>query len=191
MIGPSHRRRASEMHRVGVEMGHGLHDLAHHNGWATAQVLAFCQGLDKPTLETTVPGTFGTIIETLRHIIDAEASYLFRLTGAWPTHPWCGDDAVGLDVLAERAAVLATTFEQFLAGDWDSERLGEARGDDGEVFTVRAGIFLTQALHHANEHRAHVCTILGAMGYDPPGVSAWDYAFATGRSTLKTMPPEA
>ena len=166
-------------------MEHGLHDLARHNAWATAQLLTFCQGLDESTLNATVPGTFGTIIETLRHIIDAEASYLFRLTGAWPTHPWRGDAAVGLDVLAERAAVLATTLERFLAGDWDSERLGEARGDAGEVFAVPAGVFLTQALHHANEHRAHVCTILGALGCEPPGVSAWDYAVATGRMTLK------
>jgi uncharacterized damage-inducible protein DinB len=163
-----------------------LHDLAGHNAWATAQVLAFCRGLDGPALEATVPGTYGTIIETLRHLIDAEASYLWRLTGAWPAHPWRGDDAVGLDVLAERAAVLATTLEQFLAGDWDGERLGEARGDRGEVFAVPAGVFLTQALHHANEHRAHVCTILGALGHEPPDVSAWGYALATGRSKLKS-----
>jgi uncharacterized damage-inducible protein DinB len=165
-------------------MGHGLRDLAKHNAWATAQTLAFCQGLDEPTLNTTVPGTFGTIIATLRHMIDSEASYLFRLTGAWSAYPWRKDDAVGLDVLAERAAVLATTLERFLAGDWDDERLGEAYGDD-EVFVVRAGVFLTQALHHANEHRAHVCTILGALGYEPPDVSAWGYALATGRMTPK------
>src|SRR5918997_4960861 len=171
-------------------MGHGLHDLARHNAWATAQTLAFCQGLDEPTLHATVPGTYGTIIATLRHIIDAEASYLYRLTGAWPAHPWRGDDAVGLAVLAERAAVLATTWEHFLAGDVDSERLGEARGDRNEVFAVPAGVFITQALHHANEHRAHICTILGALGHEPPDVSAWGYADATGRSWLKATPVE-
>jgi hypothetical protein len=40
-------------------------------------------------------------------------------------------------------------------------------------------------LHHANEHRAHVCTILGALGHEPPDVSAWGYAGATGRSWPK------
>jgi uncharacterized damage-inducible protein DinB len=167
-------------------MGHGLHDLARHNGWATAQLIGFCRELDEATLNATVPGTYGTILETLRHLINSEASYLYRLTGAWTAHPWPGDSAVGLDVLAERAAILATTLERFLAGDWDSARLGEARGDDDEVFAVRAGIFLTQALHHANEHRAHVCTILGALGYEPPDVSAWGYALATGRMTPKS-----
>jgi uncharacterized damage-inducible protein DinB len=165
-------------------MGNGWHDLAGHHAWANAQLLAFCQGLDGPTLETTVLGTYGTILETLRHLVDSEASYVYRLTGAWPAHPWREDAAVGLDVLTERAAVLAATLQRFLAGDWDDERLGEARGDD-EVFAVRAGVFLAQALHHANEHRAHVCTILGALGYEPPDVSAWGYALATGRMTPK------
>lgn len=165
-------------------MGNGWHDLAGHHAWATAQLLACCQGLDEETLQATVPGTYGTIIETLRHLVDAEASYVYRLTGAWPAHPWRHDEAVGLDVLADRGAVLADTLERFLAGDWDDERLGEARGDD-EVFAVRAGVYLAQALHHANEHRAHICTILGALGFEPPDVSAWGYALATGRMTSK------
>jgi uncharacterized damage-inducible protein DinB len=168
-----------------MEMDGGLRDLVRHNAWATNELLAYCRGLDVATLDETVPGTYGSIIETLQHLVDSEASYIRRLTGAWPDHPWKGDRAVGLEVLAERATILAATLEQYLAGEWDSETLGEAYGDEGEVFAVRAGIFLTQALHHANEHRAHVCTILGALGHEPPDVSAWGYADATGRMTLK------
>ena len=164
-------------------MGHGLHDLARHNAWATGQVLEYCRGLDEPTLRATVPGTYGTIIETLRHIVASEASYLARASGARSPHPWRSADPVGLDELAERAAELATTWERFLAGDVDIERLGEARGDEGELFAVPAGVFVTQALHHANEHRAHICTILGALGRDTPEVSGWDWAIDTGRMT--------
>ena len=167
-------------------MGHTLRDLTQHNVWATAQLLEYCRELDEPTLNATVPGTYGTLIETLRHLIGAEASYLYRLTGAWPAHPWPGEEAVGLEVLTERASTLATIWEPLLTGEVDTERLGEARGDEGEVFAVRAGVFLAQALHHANEHRAQICTILGALGHEPPDVSAWGYALATGRMTPKT-----
>src|SRR4051794_37812597 len=139
----------------------GLHDFAGHHAWATKALLTFCQRLDEAGLDATVPGTFGTIIETLRHIVDSEMSYVFRLTGAWSERPWQAGEPVGLDVLVQRASALSTVLEQFLAGDWDDERLGEAYGDDG-AFAVRAGVFLTQAIHHANEHRAHVCTIIGA-----------------------------
>ena len=165
-------------------MGHQLHDLFGHNAWATTQVLAFCRGLDAAALNATVPGTFGTIIVTLRHYIDSEASYLFRVSGLWPEYPWLRDDMVGLDVLAERAALLSTTWERYLAGEVDSERMGAGRGDSGDVFAIRGGVFIAQALHHANEHRAQICTILGAHGYGAPDVSAWGYALATGRSTL-------
>lgn len=171
-------------------MGHALGDLAGHNAWATAQVIEACRTLDEPTLNATVPGTFGTIIETLRHIVNSEASYLFRASVAWPAYPWSRDETAGLDVLAERATVLATTWEWYLAGGVDTERLGEARGGDGEVFAVRGGIFIAQAFHHANEHRAHICTILGALGHDVPDVSAWGFALATGRLWLTTKPGE-
>ena len=165
-------------------MGHGLHDPARHNAWATAQLLEFCRGLDEPTSNATVPGTYGTIIETLRHTIDSEMSYLFRLIGAESAYPWQRNEAVGVDVLTERAALLADTWEQFLAGEVDSERPMQARGSDPEVYTVPAGIFIAQALHHANEHRAQVCTILGSLGHEPPDVSAWGYSFASGRATV-------
>lgn len=129
-------------------MGHGSHDLAKHNAWATARLLAFLQHHDGSTLNATAPGKYGAIIATLRHLIDAEASYLVRLSGAWSAYPWPRAQAVGLDVLAERAAVLAATWEQLLAVDVGSERIGEARNDKGEVFAVPAGVFTPQALRH-------------------------------------------
>jgi uncharacterized damage-inducible protein DinB len=166
-------------------VGRELFDLAGHHAWATAELLAYCRELDDATLQATVPGTYGTIIATLQHMIDAEASYVWRLTGAWPEHPWPGDCEVEIGVLSERAQVLAGTLQQFLAGEWDGERLGEARGQSGDVYDVRAGVFLAQTIHHANEHRAHVCTILGALGLEPPNVSAWGYATAGGREWPK------
>ena len=109
-------------------------------------------------------------------------SYLLRLTGAWSERPWIAGEPAGIDVPAERAVELARVLNTFLAGDWDEERLREARGSHGE-YSVPAGVFLTQAIHHANEHRAHVCTIIGELGCESPDVSAWGYALATGRMT--------
>ena len=167
-------------------MGHQLDDLFNHNAWATAQVIDYCRGLDESTLNATEPGVYGTIIETLRHTIDCEAGYLFRVSGAWPEYPWVRDEAVGLDILSERANLLADTWKTYLAGNVDSDKLGEAYGDEGEVFAVSGGVFITQSIHHANEHRAQICSILGSLGLEPPDVSAWGYAYEAGRSWLKT-----
>lgn len=166
-------------------MDRGTLDLARHNTWATEQVLQTLSGLDEAALNAQVPGTYGTILETIQHLVDSEGSYVFRLTGAWPTHPWKDDWNVGLDVLTERATVLGDTLVRFLSEPWDSDALGEARGGDGSVFAVPAGVFLTQIFHHANEHRAHICTALGAMGHEVPDVSGWGYSRASERSWVK------
>lgn len=169
-------------------MGHALHDLVRHNTWATAQVLHACRGCDEAMLHATVPGTFGTIVVTLRHYIDSELSYLFRASGLWSELPWQKGAPADLDLLTERAALLATAWERYLAGEVDTEFLGAGSGDDGATFAIRGGVFIAQALHHANEHRAHICTILGAHGHEAPDVSAWGYALATGRSVMTTLP---
>lgn len=156
-----------------------------HNTWATAELLTFCRNLDAASLNTTIPGTYGSISTTLTHMLTSEASYLARLAGAWSGYPWPTIDAPSLDVLAARAAELAQVWERFLDEDLDVEQMREARASDGRVFEYTAGVILTQALHHANEHRAHVCTTLGTLGHEPPDVSAWGYAFATGRGREK------
>lgn len=166
-------------------------DLVGHHRWATSQLLAACRPLDDETLDATLHGTFGSIIRTLRHIINSEMSYLFRVTGVWQERPWSYDDPVSIDVLLERAALLADVLERFLAEDWDCDKLAEAKGDNGEIYAVPAGVILAQLIHHANEHRAHVCTILGSMGIEPPDVSAWGYADDTGRSTMVSGPVQS
>jgi uncharacterized damage-inducible protein DinB len=88
-------------------MAHALHDPVRHNTWATAQLLEFCRGLDQQTLNASVPGTYGTIIATLRHIIYCEIDFLERLLGREPTDPWQLGETTGLDALMEHAAVLA------------------------------------------------------------------------------------
>jgi hypothetical protein len=37
------------------------------------------------------------------------------------------------------------------------------------------GLFLAQAVYHGHEHRAHVCSVLGAHGLEVPGLSGWEY----------------
>ena len=57
---------------------------------------------------------------------------------------------------------------------------------DGGANEVRAGIFLAQALNHANHHRAQVSAILKGLGVQPPDIQAWEYAWASGRLWERT-----
>jgi uncharacterized damage-inducible protein DinB len=161
-------------------MSQGVHDLIRHNSWATAQVLAYCRDLDEFALNATVPGTYGSIVATMTHLVSWDSAYLSRLAPQLGIERWSEEDGVSLEILIERAAILATWWEAAFADGIDFDRMGEGSGPDGDVFTMPFSTFFTQAIHHANEHRAHVCTILGALGLGTPDVSSWGYSMATG-----------
>ena len=52
---------------------------------------------------------------------------------------------------------------------------------DNGTRKTRVGIFLAQAINHANHHREQVCAILTGFGIEPPDIQAWEYAWVTGR----------
>ena len=57
-----------------------LLEMFRHKTWATLRLIEYCGGLSDEHLDSTIPGTYGTIRETLRHIVDAEEGYLSILT---------------------------------------------------------------------------------------------------------------
>lgn len=65
-------------------MNDGLIDLFRHNAWAMCQLLSVCQELTDEQLATTVPGTYGSVIDTLRHTVRSEGGYYRRLSGDEP-----------------------------------------------------------------------------------------------------------
>jgi len=52
-----------------------------HHVWATVRVIDACLELTPEQLETSVPGTYGPIIRTLRHLVGSDSWYLLDLTG--------------------------------------------------------------------------------------------------------------
>ncbi len=156
-----------------------MHDvllhLYRHMTWATLQVIEFCQGLDDANLDATVPGTYGTVRETLAHLVRAEEGYLSRIAGM-PRPETRPDEQTPLAELAERIRRMGPEWER-VAHD-DALPGGERITDDG--WRVLALVPMAQAIHHACEHRAHVLTILGARGVQAPDPDVWNYAEAHG-----------
>lgn len=163
-------------------MSHQLNDQVRHNVWSNRYVYDYLAKLPESTLELHVrPGGFGDIRQTLRHIIDSEASYLRRLEPSFDPIPWEFQEDVEFAVIGPRIELLAAAWERLLAGEFDQEALAQARGDGGVVYDVSKGVILAQAIHHGSEHRSQICDILGYHGFDAPEIGAWEYALATGR----------
>jgi uncharacterized damage-inducible protein DinB len=72
-----------------------------------------CLELSPEQLGTTVPGTYGSILETMRHLIGADSWYLVDITGDRAT----GVDEDQMDLRQLRAAIEAdgTAWSNFLA----------------------------------------------------------------------------
>jgi uncharacterized damage-inducible protein DinB len=160
----------------------GLIDGFRHNTWATSLVLAACQDLTQHQLDTTVPGTFGSVIDTLRHLVASEGGYCRRLTGDEPEWLQRARETESVAELARYNDELATRWERFLATPFDAERVFVMDWDDGSSRDVPAGVVLMQVLHHANEHRTQVNTALTTLGVTPPELGVWEFAAATERA---------
>ena len=53
-----------------------LHDAFAHHIWATERVIDECAALTGEQLAAPAPGTYGSIIDTLRHLVRSDGWYL-------------------------------------------------------------------------------------------------------------------
>ncbi len=79
-------------------MTDALLELYRHKTWATLRLIEYCRGLGDEHLNATIPGTFGTIRETLRHLVGADEGYFSILTRKRLSEP-LPDGVVKLDDL--------------------------------------------------------------------------------------------
>ena len=159
-----------------------LADAFGHHTWATLTLLDACAGLTDEQLETTVPGTFGSIIGTLRHTVAADAGYL-DLLAPGEVSPINEEDALGIGELRATEAACGEAWDRMAARELDGTQLVTRHRDDGSTSTAPLSIRLVQVIHHGTDHRSQVCTALTSLGIEPPEIDAWAYAWKDGRLT--------
>ena len=165
-----------------------LADAFEHHVWATLVVIDVCAALPPEQLETNAPGTYGPILDTLRHLVDADVSYLVPLTDG-RVEPI---DEETMDLATMRAVMEANgpIWANVISGDLDPERVVVRHRDDGSDSFAPLGVRLAQALHHGTDHRSQICTALTSLGVEPPEIDVWDYASLQGRLS-ETEPTSA
>lgn len=156
-----------------------LQDAFGHHVWATLRLIDVCADLDPGALRAEAPGTFGPIIDTLRHLVGADSSYLSVLSGG--EYPPVDDSAMGIADLRETMHRNGEAWQAVIAGGVDPEAVLVRHRPDGSQGHAPASIRLAQALHHGTDHRSQVCTVLTTLGIEPPAIDVWDYAEAGGR----------
>ncbi len=73
-------------------------------------------------------------------------------------------------------------WSMLLDGELDPDAIVVRHRDDGSDYHAPLGIRLGQALHHGTDHRSQICTVLTALGVEPPAIDVWDFGEQDGRA---------
>jgi uncharacterized damage-inducible protein DinB len=147
--------------------------LFEHNTWANLKLLDFCERLSDAQLDATAIGCFGSIRDTLRHIVSAEVSYVERVNGKLPAKSPAPGEVPGFEMLKDSVR---------WAGDELLELALSARKDTSvrqrpprQPFEYTLASLIAQALTHSTEHRTQISAIITQLGMEPPDMSGWTY----------------
>jgi uncharacterized damage-inducible protein DinB len=153
-------------------------EFLYYNRWANLRLIEACSDLTPDQMASSAPGVYGSITDTLGHILQAEARYLKRLTGArldppfaWEANPPLSDirsfaERVG-QALVEAAERVQITDS--FPRDWNDPEW------EGKSHRYKSLGLLIQVVNHGVEHRTNITTILAQQGIQPPGLDGWEY----------------
>ena len=161
-----------------------LADAFAHHVWATLRLIDACLPLSRDQLATTVPGTYGSILDTQRHLVGGDASYLFVITGG--RTPLIEEEGMGLPDLRAEMEAHEAAWSDVLAGDADPDTDVVRHREDADSHAP-LGIRLAQALHHGSDHRSQICTALTTLGIEPPEIDVWAWGWELDR--VRETPP--
>jgi uncharacterized damage-inducible protein DinB len=152
-----------------------LRAMYEHHLWATDALIEHLDRLPAEQLEASVPGTYGSMIDTLTHMIDADSRYLLRLRDPTPAF---AEDRVGIPLAQLRSEMPEhrrrwdEALSDLEAGTLSASIVGK---DDYPDTSPAESMLLIQAIHHGNDHRTQICSTLGALDLELPELDGWDF----------------
>jgi uncharacterized damage-inducible protein DinB len=162
-----------------------------HHRWSNRVIIDFLATLTDDQLEVTVPGTYGSSLATVRHLISSDADYV-RIIHDAPTVTQI-DDAGPFgtwDELRDVAWEADSALIGYVDGRIDDTFFVDV--DDGVPFDLVTSFLIGQIIHHATEHRTQIRTTLSAHGIEAPDISVWSWRKADeGQSVLDALRPQA
>jgi uncharacterized damage-inducible protein DinB len=162
-----------------------LDRLLAHMAWANQKTIAHLQSLPEESLKAFATNPEWHAAEIIYHIVDSADHYAYRISGVpaltQPGEP-CIDEIKGIADLArlkEQAASVDKAL--FDCVKLDDIQLEFVNAEEQLVKRWRSTI-LSQAIHHATEHRAQLASALEAKGFEPVNLDdldLWSYEIET------------
>lgn len=157
----------------------GLERILRHMSWANQETIKHLQTLPDESLKAYATNAEWFVAEILHHIVDAADHYIFRITGEHPEVPGENIQEIekisDLELLAKQAlAIDAALLECTKLDDIQLEFTNYS----GNLVKRWRSTILSQAIHHATEHRAQIASALEAKGFTPVNLDdldLWSY----------------
>lgn len=163
-----------------------LSDAFAHHVWATERLIDECAALTPEQLKAPAPGTYGSIIDTLRHLVGSDRWYLSFFPSGERLAP-IDREATSLAELRSAMTINGAAWMKVLAGELDPD-MDIKEIDEGWEVHSPVGVRLAQVVHHGTDHRSQVCTALTSLGLTPPEIDVWAFARASGREQAVRLP---
>ncbi|MEO8273985.1 MAG: DinB family protein, partial [Chloroflexota bacterium] len=151
--------------------------LLRHMAWANAALIKGLSGLPDEALALAAPRNEWHVARILDHLVNAAGGYATRLDGGVRLE--APELLTSTTQLAERAARCAGFDARLRAHATLPEGLASYEGDTDNAH-ARSTV-ISQAIHHATEHRAQIAGALATNGIDAIDLDAldlWEFAEA-------------
>ncbi|MGH2551299.1 MAG: DinB family protein [Thermomicrobiales bacterium] len=155
-------------------MSESLVEMFRHNAWANQCLFDACEKLTDAELDATLVGTFGSIRDTLVHIVGAQERYVAALAETGPVSVFREREPFrGIAELRDGSRASGEALIELAAQVQSGASVMTAHR--GVEYTLPVWLLFIQAINHATEHRAQVAALLTQQSIEPPGMDGWTY----------------
>ncbi len=148
-----------------------LQELISYNYWARDRQLQLCAKLSQEQLQRNVGGSFGSLRNTLVHLMGVEWVWLERLQGCSPRAlPW--PELAGIPEISQRWAGVERDLRNYVAGV-NEETLVQSftyTNFAGQTWTYPRWRAILHLINHQSYHRGQVTLLLRLLGAEPPPI---------------------
>lgn len=148
-----------------------------YNYWATKKVLAVVSELSQEEFTKEVAGGYGSIRNTLVHIMSTEWGWLSRCGGHQRESSLKAEDFPTLESITEVWAEVETYIHDFL-GTLTDEKLTQMvyyPGKNNITRSMPMGELLHHSIIHGAHHRGQIAVLLRELGYSPGSIDILFY----------------
>ena len=154
-----------------------LNRLLGHMAWANQKTISHLLTLPEDSLRAFATNPEWFVAEVVHHIVDSADHYAYRTSGV-PALTKPGDPCIDevkqiadLSRLRDQAAIVDSAL--LTCVDLEDIQV-EFTNYEGKLVRRWRSTILSQAIHHATEHRAQIASALEAKGFKPMDLDELD-----------------